>query len=538
MRSKRFGNRTAYMLAFFFAGWVAQAGGQCILANPSFEVGGTGGAVFGGWEQFGQFGAVAIASHGAQAARISGPGGIGWNVSGYWQRLDSEPGEQWEATGHVRNPAENPLTGASLALVNIEWRDAGGELIDYDSFAVADASTPTDEYIEFALLSNPAPEGTVAIHFLLGVLEGPDDPSPDVYFDQVTIFSTTPPTMDEMQWLDFPGGTTLEFGNRNWRVKGPGYYGPGPNVFSNDPNCVWVDEDGDLHLTLSHRGGDWLCTEVVLEDALGYGDYIVTTMGRLDLLDLQAVLGIFLWQYGPCWDPSYLWWNPYNEIDIEYSRWGSASNEIAQFVVQPYDWPGNLERFDPTFGEDEVISHAMRWSADRVEFRVWRGGPNDESPQTTIHAWTYTGPHIPRPEQPRMHLNLWKLEGTPAADQEVVFRDFNFVPEGAASDMVEIDARAMDDAPMGRLLPLGMSFSGRPAGIRFDLTRATSVDLAVFSLGGRRVRTLSRGVFGAGVHGTSWDGRDDGGSEVASGLYLIRLAGDDFLDARRIVRVK
>ena len=121
---------------------------------------------------------------------------------------------------------------------------------------------------------------------------------------------------------------------------------------------------------------------MVTEEALGYGDYILTTVGRLDLLDPQAVLGIFLWEYGPCWDDSYTWWNAFNEIDIEYSRWQNPSSDIGQFVAQPYDWPGNISRFDATFGEGEVTSHAMRWLPDRVEYRVWRGGPTTSRPRT------------------------------------------------------------------------------------------------------------------------------------------------------------
>ena len=37
------------------AAFCAPANGQCILANPSFEIAGSGGAVFGGWNQFNYF---------------------------------------------------------------------------------------------------------------------------------------------------------------------------------------------------------------------------------------------------------------------------------------------------------------------------------------------------------------------------------------------------------------------------------------------------------------------------------------------------
>ena len=126
------------------------------------------------------------------------------------------------------------------------------------------------------------------------------------------------------EWIDFPGGRTVDFANRTWRVKGPGYYGPGPSNFCHLPACVWVDGVG-LHLTIQNVGGAWNSTEVVLEDALGYGDYVFTLRGSVDLLDVHAVLRLFIWQYGPCWDPGYLWWNPYNEVDV-----GSAAGAAGR----------------------------------------------------------------------------------------------------------------------------------------------------------------------------------------------------------------
>jgi hypothetical protein len=515
-----------------------QASGQCILANPSFELAGSAGAVFGGWNQFGVVGTVTTAHHGARAARVSGPGSGGWDVSGFWQRQDSEPGERWAVTGQVRPLAAHPLTGDCLALVNVEWHDAADQLIDYQSFAVADAATPADVWAAFSVLSDPAPAGTASIHLLLGVLQSPADPAPDVVYDQVTLASTTYPTIDDVQWNDFPGGVTLDFADRAWRVKGPGYYGPGPNVFGSDANCVWVDDGGRLHLTLANRGGVWKSTEVTLTDALGYGDYVVTTVGRLDQLDPQAVLGLFLWQYGPCWDEGLLWWNPFNEIDIEYSRWGNPNAAICQFVAQPYDYPGNLHRFNATFGVGEVTSHAMRWLPDRVEYRVWRGGPADESATTLIRTWTYAGPHIPRPEQPRLHLNLWKLTGTPAAAQEVVIQDFTFVPEAGATPVADGPDRDLAAAAAGRLYPAAPNPLNPVTTIRFDLVRDDHVELAVYGLDGRRVRILADGFLPTGGHRTTWDGRDDAGQTVASGVYLVRLQGTEFTQSQRVVLVR
>ncbi|MEN8008088.1 MAG: FlgD immunoglobulin-like domain containing protein [Candidatus Krumholzibacteriota bacterium] len=521
-------------LGVFFAG---QAAGQCILANPSFEIAGSGGPVFGGWNQFGVIGSVTDATHGSKAARVSGPNWGGWDVSGYWQSQDCDPGEQWAVTGHVQHPAGKPLTGACAAIVNIEWWDGGGTMIDFESVTVADAASVTDEYLDFSFVSTAAPTGTASIHLLLGVLQSPTDPSPDVYYDQVTLFSTSSPTIDEVQWNDFPGGNTLSFGGYTWRIKGPGLYGPGSNLFCDTSDCVWVDADG-LHLTFQQKGSPWYATEVVTEDALGYGDYILTTTGRLDLLDPQVVLGIFLWEYGPCWDNGYLWWNAFNEIDIEYSYWGNAGADIGQFVAQPYDWGGNLEKFDYNFSNGEVVSHAMRWLADKVEYRVWRGGPGDELPANMIHSWTYSGPHIPRPEQPRMHLNMWRFDGNVSSDQEVVFSDFTFIPAGGVSHVGDDSNDGLPSAPAGRMRPAAPNPFNPRTTVWFDLARDGFTELAVYDLNGRRIRTLASGYLTANEYRATWDGRDEGGRPLASGVYLIRLSGGDFVETQRVALVK
>ena len=88
----------------------------------------------------------------------------------------------------------------------------------------------------------------------------------------------------------------------------------------------------------------------------------------------RAVLGMFLWEYGPCFDNPYLWWNPYNEIDIEYSRWGIPGNATGQFVAQPPD-PGNIYRFQLAFTDTSIVSTPNPFrSQTRVQFSTASAG--------------------------------------------------------------------------------------------------------------------------------------------------------------------
>ena len=59
--------------------------------------------------------------------------------------------------------------------------------------------------------------------------------------------------------------------------------------------------------------------------------------------------------------------------------------------------------------------------------------------------------------------------------------------------------------------------------IGFELDRGQPVSLRVHNLTGQQVTTLAEGVYPEGVFAVSWDGRDDQGREVASGVYLVRL---------------
>lgn len=492
---------------------------QNILTNPSFEIDGFNNSTFEGWQEIGTVDSDPDAYHGFKAAKVSGLDNDSWSTSAFWQQLDCETGEQWEISGFVKHTAENALTGDCIAMVRVEWYDLDIQLIDHEDLIVADAASSLNEYLNFNLLTSPSPTGTETIHLLIGILQSPYDPQPVAYYDQITFYSTSYPTIDDLQWIDFPDGRSLEFSERIWRVKGSGWYGPGPNHFSHLPGNVWVDNQDQLHLTIKYNDGTWYCTEVTLENSLGYGDYIFTTRGSIDQIDDGAVLGLFLWQYGPYPGPDNLWWNPYNEIDVEFSRWGNPGNEVGQFVAQPWNWQGNMNRFDAQFGSDELSSHAFNWLPDRIEFRSWHGGPEDENPQNMIHQWTYTGPHIPRPEQPRAHINLWKFGAPLANDQEVVINEFNFVPMNGTQE-TENTITSSKQFGLQQNYPNPFNPS---TNIIYSLKKASNIIIEIFNLKGQKVKSLVDAYKPAGVHEIGWQGIDENGKNVATGIYFSIL---------------
>ena len=421
-------NISAVLVSVLMGGIEARA--QCQLANPSFEFADNGAPVFAEWNQLGVVGGTGSpVVHGKRSAAVAGPDSGDWAISAFWQALDTAPGERWDVSGRVLHSSLDVLTGSAKGIVNIEWRNAANNLISYESHDVLLPADSVDTWHAFSFTTAPAPGGTASVRILLAFLQSPAQESGTVFYDLIEFDRAGPPSREDQQWFDFPGGRVIDFAGHDWRVKGPGVYGPGPSFFGDSVNDVWVDAQGQLHMAIKKFGGTWHSTEVTLEEPLGYGDYIFTTVGRLDLFPANVVFGLFLWQYPYCYDPANPW-NLHNEIDVEISRWGNPADDVAQFVVQPYYVTSNITRFDITYSEGELVSYALRWLPDRVEARAWRGGPADESPATTIASWVNTGAYLPRPEQPRVHINFWQLDGPPSngQNQEVVLNAFRFVP--------------------------------------------------------------------------------------------------------------
>ncbi|MBZ0269771.1 hypothetical protein K8I85_16590 [bacterium] len=77
-------------------------------------------------------------------------------------------------------------------------------------------------------------------------------------------------------------------------------------------------------------------------------------------------------------------------------------------------------------------------------------------------------------------------------------------------------------------------------GTAFDYTipREAWVRLEVVDTAGRRVRTLRAGFEEEGRHRAEWDGRDEGGVPVASGVYHLRLEHDGEVLVRKAVRLR
>ena len=75
--------------------------------------------------------------------------------------------------------------------------------------------------------------------------------------------------------------------------------------------------------------------------------------------------------------------------------------------------------------------------------------------------------------------------------------------------------------------------------IRFSLGGQENVKLVIYNIMGRQVRTLANGdSFNSGFHVVNWDGRDNIGEKVATGMYIYRIKAGDFIADKKMLLVK
>jgi hypothetical protein len=77
-------------------------------------------------------------------------------------------------------------------------------------------------------------------------------------------------------------------------------------------------------------------------------------------------------------------------------------------------------------------------------------------------------------------------------------------------------------------------FSGETR-ISFALPGAAKLRLSIYDVSGRRIRTLTDEIYSAGIHTVPWDGTDDGGRAVSSGVFFCRLVAGGETDSSKLI---
>lgn len=217
---------------------------------------------------------------------------------------------------------------------------------------------------------------------------------------------------------------------------------------------------------------------------------------------------------------------------------------------------GRAARYQVKFSTTPLCDMPERWNASTL-----KGWPdlNDSLPYTT-EALLAKATNFTRSQQ----LSFWaapNLENEPAPqnagasesftltglDTSVTYY-FALVAYDSAgnvsgiSNVVTAKGAAVEKNGKGRCL---FALSGNEPNpfnpstvVRFSLAQKGAVTLAVYDIHGRIARTLAAGEMEKGAHRAVWDGRDDAGRPVATGIYFTRLISGDRVLQRKMALVK
>ena len=199
---------------------------------------------------------------------------------------------------------------------------------------------------------------------------------------------------------------TVSFAGMDWFVRN-GNGGPGPNQWSDADDQVWVDGNGDLHLTIRKIGDTWYCSEIYAQQSLGYGTYQFYVDSPLENYDPQIVVGLFTYE------------DDQHEIDVEFSKWGNPSNPSGWYTVQPPPYSSDNQQYFDLNLTGAYSTHLFEWNNSSIFFQSYHGHyPILPSASYLINEWNYTGSQIPNAGNERLHLNFWLFQGQTPTNQQ------------------------------------------------------------------------------------------------------------------------
>ncbi len=213
------------------------------------------------------------------------------------------------------------------------------------------------------------------------------------------LYACAPPK-DKIKQGDVNAKNSLTFAGYEWNIKNTTKrVGPGNNYFSSSTDNVWVDIDGHLNLKINQQNNRWQCAEIISKQHFGYGLYEFFVVSRIDKLDKNTVFGLFT--YDNKLKPHY------NEIDLEFSKWGNENDTNSQYVVhQNQDYYISHRYLHPA--SLKYSTHIILRTKDSIYFASYEGHyRNALKSRKPYQSWTYKHDFKPKPANEKIHINLW-----------------------------------------------------------------------------------------------------------------------------------
>jgi hypothetical protein len=213
---------------------------------------------------------------------------------------------------------------------------------------------------------------------------------------------------------------TIKFSGYEWIVKQPsGKMGPHANYWSGEN--VWVDKKGRMHFTIQYNEQNkrWECSEVASTVKFGNGTYQWKLEGSVNALDKNIVFGLF----------NYSGKSGYDEMDIEFSRWGRPNVPILNYTIWPAESnkPKNVTYAKDFEMKNKYSTHRFIRTSNQLTFQSLHGFQDGNKGLFETKTWSEPT-SISKLEMPVL-MNLWLFDNPPSDGKEVeiIVHEFKFI---------------------------------------------------------------------------------------------------------------
>ncbi len=220
---------------------------------------------------------------------------------------------------------------------------------------------------------------------------------------------------------------------------------------------------------------------------------------------------------------------------------GDTANVIV-VVNNVQDQPSAPVLLEPIAGVAiKSLNPVLRWRAsvdvdgDKVHYTiVYSTSPTFAAANDTIRT-DAAAARVPK-FLARDSRYYWKAIATDGQTAPVTSSVESFVVANDAVSVAQRETLPLDFA-LEQNYPNPFSLAPNLAAtkIRFALPQPAVLTLRIYNTLGQAVRTLFEGAKPAGVHQLVWDGRNDNGAHVSSGLYWLRLETEGFAATKKVV---
>jgi hypothetical protein len=224
-----------------------------------------------------------------------------------------------------------------------------------------------------------------------------------------------------------------------------------------------------------------------------------------------------------------VWYRYY--ASANYEEGPSIRSYRAEFMLRVLNPPLNFvaSLVSGNVKLDWQAPEAHTYLGDLVGYRIFRNGVA-LIPDQAVSAVTFTDTNIALGGRYEYYLKAVYTQGLSVATQTEVISEVSECGTTIEVMVTSLVGNYPNPFNPQTTIQFTLSFGeGRGEGF---------VRINVYNVRGQLVRTLINGVYGAGEHSVVWNGTDDHGRTVSSGIYFYSMQTDEFNAMRKMILMK